>query len=297
MSKIPSTIFRPKKPKPSGSQPMELITIQGDTVTAVSPEGQKASMRLADLLTKTVRPRMDTRGVVLPDGVKLIDARGPTTIWAHETPPCIYSFKWIAADSPARYGPETRYRQVRIALPYLIVMAAFDGGALSGQNECFFRVDPLDDESDELLYPALLNCSKFSPQKGKPLSWICTAGMNLDFLAHASNPKRQMRASFRALMRCLLQSGFNFSSEEHEQSSWFTESTRVDPRVSTIEKWQEATNVDPSFVLDVPWLKTGKSAREVIDRMFAYRGLAEPPTPSSADLSRMVFNHRPPKSK
>ena len=122
---------------------------------------------MADFLAQAIKPRMDSRGVVLPDGVKLLDARGPATIWVHETPPRVYRFKWIAADSPARFGPETRYRQVRIALPYLIVMAAFDGQMLSGQNECSFRVAPLEDENDELLYPALLNCSKFTPQKGE----------------------------------------------------------------------------------------------------------------------------------
>jgi len=276
---------------------MDPITIDGNMVRAVSPEGQTATMSLEDLMKVTNRRRMDSRGVVLPDGVKLLDSRGSTTIWVHETPPRVYSFKWIARESPSRYGHGTEYRMVRIALPYLIVMAAFDGEMLSGQNECFFRTSPLEDENDELLYPALLNCSKFTPQEGRPLSWICTANMGPESFLGCRKPKQQMRAGFRALMHCLLETGFNYSSEDHEGSSWFTESTRCDPRVSTVENWIQATEENPLFVLDVNWLKTGMSAREVIDRMFGYRGLGGNGAISAADLARIIFNYRPSKPK
>jgi len=276
---------------------MDPITIVGNMVHAVSPEGQTATMSLEDLLKTTNRRCMDTRGVVLPDGVKLLDSRGGTTIWVHETPPRVYTFKWIASESPSRFGQGTQYRMARIALPYLVVMAAFDGEMLSGQNECFFRTRPLEDEDDELLYPALLNCSKFTPQEGRPLSWICTANMGPESFQGCRNPKHRMRAGFRALMHCLLETGFNYSSEDHEGSSWFTESTRCDPRVSAVENWIKASEENPLFVLDVNWLKTGMSARQVMDRMFAYRGLGGNGALTAADLARIIFNYRLSKPK
>jgi len=276
---------------------MEPIKIEGNVVSAVSPEGQTASMTVEELLETANQRRMESRGVILPDGVKLLDSKGPTTIWVHETPPRVYSFKWIASGSPARHGPGTEYCTVRIALPYLVVLAAFEGDMLSGQNECFFRQRPLETEDDELLYPALLNCSKFPPQEGRPLSWICTAKMGPESLGPCRNPKQRMRAGFKALMHCLLETGFNYSSEDNEGSSWFTESTRVDPRVSTVESWSKASGENALFVLDVPWLKTGLSLRQVIDRMYAYRGIGGNGSLSASDLVRMIFNRRPKKPK
>ena len=269
---------------------MNPLLIDGDLIHAVSPEGQKATMTIDELLEQVNRRCMDTRGVILPDGVKYLDARGHTTIWVHETPPRVYSFKWIAEDSPARFGPEAEYRTVRIALPYLIVLAAFEGDMLSMQNECFFRTAPLEDENDELLYPALLNCSKFTPPEGRPLSWICTAKVGPEAYPRCRDRSQRMRAGFRVLMRCLLETGFNYSSEDHEGSSWFSESTRCDPRVSSVKRWEEETSKEKLFVLDVEWLKTGMSLRQVIDRMYEYRGLRGNGELGVSDLVRMIFN-------
>ena len=186
---------------------METIKINEKTVQAVSPEGQTASMSLEQLFEAAAPGGMNTRGVILPDGVKLIDSRGPITLWVHETPPRVYGFKWIAKDSPSRFGRGTKYGTVRIALPYLVVVASFEGSTLSGSNECFFRTAPLEDEDDELCYPALLNCSKFTPQEGRPLSWICTANLGPESCMPPRKPKRRMRTGFRALLHCLLETG------------------------------------------------------------------------------------------
>jgi hypothetical protein len=271
---------------------MDTVTIQGKEAVARSPEGQTAKMKLDALLEHLSPPRMKTGGMVIPRGVEWMDTRGPMTIWAHVTPPRVYNFQWVAPDSPVRFGSGAKYRPVQLALPYLVVMAVFEDGVLSGVNECFFRVAPLDDETDELLYPALLNCSRFEPPDGKPLSWICTAKLDTGPVRRCRDPKKRMRVGLKALLHCLLDAGFNYSSDDHEFSSWFTESTRVDPRVKTVEDWEQASK-DPLFVLDVPWLKTGKSVRQVADRIFANRGLPEKPIVSSTDLARIIFNHSP----
>ena len=153
---------------------MQSVSIEGDVVRATSPEGQTATLPLRKLLAL-----LDSRGPgagerVYPDGLKMEIPRGPVSIWVHETPPRVHNFKWITAESPMPFGPLAEYRRVRIALPYVIVMAVFArtrSGALqlTNANECFFRTAPLTGSDDSLLYPALLNISKFDPQEGHPI--------------------------------------------------------------------------------------------------------------------------------
>jgi hypothetical protein len=276
----------------------EVITIKGKDVHAVSPEGQTATISVHDLVTKLSHQRMDTNGVVLPDGIKSVASRGPVTIWVHQTPPRVWQFKWISTDSPKHYGPGAKYRMIKIALPYLVVFAVYAPGEtgqvmLSQFNECFFRTHPLDDvEKDELLYPALLNCSKFHVAEGNPLSWICTQHLDRRQFFAEPNTSKRMRLGLKALLSCLLDTGFNYSSEHHEQSSWFSESVGVDPRVSTVENWQAATEKDPLFVLDVKWLQTGLTVQQMCERIFRIRGANRPTAMSAADVARIVFNNQ-----
>lgn len=271
---------------------METIRIEGTTMHAESPEGARASMSVPDVLQAACPRQIDTRGVVMPDGFRLAYPTGPFTVWVLEVPPRVYQFKWIAKDSPKQFGSGTAYRTVRIGLPYVVVLAMYEGDVLSDANECFFRTRPLNVEDDPLCYPALLNCSKFSPPDGRPLSWICTQKLERSTFARLRDPAKRMRGGLKALLHCLFETGFNYSSEHHEGSSWFTESTRADERISTVEKWEEATAADPLFVLDVPWLKTGMSVKQVVDRMLKNKGACNHRVASAQDLARVIFNHQ-----
>ena len=104
---------------------------------------------------------------------------------------------------------------------------------------------------------------------------------------------RRVRAGFRALMHCLLETGFNYSSENHEGASWFGESRKVDARINTVERWQEATTQDPLFVLEVPWLKTGLSLGQIVERVFKNHGALNGDAWTSVTLARHVFNYKP----
>lgn len=273
------------------------IIIQNGEVQVISPEGVTASMKLNDLFERLLRPQMDTCGVVLPDGVKCVISRGQITILVYQIPPRVCSLTWIAKDSKAPYGKRAKYRIVRIALPYVCVLAVFSRTGygkilLTHKNECFFRNEPLNSLNDELLYPALLNCSKFPTEEGNPLSWICTQHIDLNSLSNITDTNQYMRASLSRLLSCLWETGFNWSSEKHEGDSWFSETVRrgVDPRISSIEEWQKATEKDPLFVLNVPWLRTGKSVREVTDRIFEKLNIGSYDIASTCALARIVFN-------
>jgi hypothetical protein len=276
-------------------KPTDRIHIEGAEVHATSPEGQTATMPLGDLLGRLFPERLDTGSCVLPDGTKAILNGGNHGIWVIEIPPRLYNLKWIATDSPAQFGPGTKYRLARITLPYVIVMACFVHGergklTLSQSNEAFFRTEPLRSLDDELLFPALLNCSKFACPDGRPLAWLCS-----QYLVRANFEKEpdlnlRRRRAIEELLRCLFEAGFNYSSEAHEGSSWFTESRGLDERIATIEAWEAASAKEPLFVLNLPWLKTGLTVRQMAERMFKYHRATRPSAITAAALARLVFN-------
>ena len=273
------------------------LDIQDAEVIARSPEGKTASMPIDAFLAKVAGRRMDTGGVVLPDGVKAVITEGAITIWVYECPPCLQRFLWIAPDSPVPFGPGTKYRPVRLAVPYLILLVVFATDAtgqwqLTGANECFFRVEPLKTLDDPLLYPGLLNCSRFQPQDGRPLSWICTQHLRPTPAMRDPDVSKRLTASFEALRHCLLETGFNLSSEHHEYSSWFTESCKVDPRIHTVEAWEAASAEHPLFVLEVPWLPTRHTVHQAAERIFKQQQAHSKAPRTAAALARIVFNHK-----
>jgi len=283
---------------------METITIQGDEVCAVSPEGATSSMKLTELFSKLAPRLPDSAEMVLPDGAKALVPLANGTIVVHQTPPRVYGFKWIANDSKEDFGDGTRYRNVRIALPYLVVLAVFEaprGGlpSLSMRNECFFINQPLDTIGfeTELHFPALLNCSRLPDDPKHPLSWICTQHLRPRNFVVKSTIESAIRVGLSALLRHLLESGFNRSSENHELSSWYSESVAagIDPRIASIEDWEKATAEDPLFVLEVPWLPTGKSLREITQRIVTAGRSAKGLPANASDLARIIHNQKRPK--
>jgi hypothetical protein len=275
-----------------------VVTLEGEKARAVLPEGSSASMPLVDLVSRLQPSAPDTRGIVLPDGTKALLPTQTGLILVHQTPPSVFSFRWIANDSKARHGPKTTYRTVRIGLPYVIVLAVYQGARggvpqLTSLNECFFSNEPLERNGldSKLCFPALLNCSKFRPATGRPLSWICTQHLPEDEFAGRSDLESSVRDGLRALLRHLFESGFNLSSEDHELCSWFSASVkaRIDPRIMTIEKWVEATEKEPLFALDVPWLPTGRTLREITERVH-YGSPRRAPFSTSDDFARVILN-------
>jgi len=276
----------------------ERLAIEGDWILAVSPEGQRSALPIPRLV-ELVAPPASPASLLLPEGCRAAVPlpRGFAVVW--EVAPRVWPFRWIAADSPRRFGPGTTYRDVRLSLPYVIVLAVFDamrGGAisLSSANECFFRNTRLGSLDDELRYPALLNCSKFEPPEGHPLSWICTQHLDgSDLSGEETGVETIVARSLRRLITHLFDSGFNESSDEHEGASWFSETVRaeVDPRLASVESWHAATTEDPCFALEVEWLPTGHTVRQVLDRIAALRGPSAARVRTGRDLARLVFNH------
>ena len=255
------------------------------------------SMKVEDLCSR-VGPAMSTGPVILPAGIKCVLSQGPITLWFYEQSPRVHQLSWIASDSPKPFGEGAKYRKVRIALPYLVIVGTFarDGAGFPRilcKDECFFRNEPLKSVDDELCFPALLNCSKWEDRDGMghPLSWICTQYLKKTNQMSRPNPGDRFQAGFEAVRYCLLETSFNLSSEHHEDNSWFSESRKIDPRIKTVEEWEKNTAKDPLFVLDVPWIKTGYSVRKLADRIFQQNGANAGAVKTADDLARIIINH------
>jgi hypothetical protein len=293
-----------RRPTKRTSATGSTVTIEADQASVTLPEGESVSVTLSELIERlgTSAAGAATRNadVVLPDGVKGLLPIPGGCIAVYQRPPSIFNFRWIAPGSEAAYGPEASYRQVRLGLPYMIVLGVFERARgsvpqLGNRNECFFLNQPLDigGLDTELCFPALLNCSRFPDEPRHPLSWICT--QHLERSTRGSRSFEQsLRSGIGALLHHLLETGFNLSSEHHELNSWFTESVSagIDPRIASVESWEEATQADPLFALEVPWLRTGKTLRQVADRIAEAKGRVKAIS-TADDIARLIVNAQP----
>jgi hypothetical protein len=286
----------------------ELITIQGQRVEARRPEGATASQELPDFLQKLAPPVMSTCGTVLPEGVRMIFSTQKMSILIWELSPQVHRVKWIRKDSKAPFkmpGREVAYEPRQLALPYLIIAAVFVRGptgrlVLTGRNEAYFRTETLKSGDDPLLFPALLNISKFpaSAAAENPLAWICTQHTNLRALAKETDFNQRVRKSLHALRSTMLEAGFNYSSEHHELTSYWSLSARRIPEVADLDRWEQRSQRDPLFVLNIPWLPAAAGRKKLtvhglVDRVLAQAGAEDKPLASVEDLARLVFNDAP----
>jgi hypothetical protein len=274
------------------------LVIEDDVVTITTPEKQELSMPLTDWLAAVDRPQFDEGACPLPAGVVAFKPLRDGVILVHEGEPSVRRLRWLADDSPAPYGKEAVYREVSLAMPYVLVLAVFrrsgDGlYRLTGDSEAFFRPAPVDSLDARLQFPALLNCSSVEDEPSKPRSWLCVQHLRAERAMAGDDDGARLRLGLAELMRHFWEAGFNQSSEMHEGSSWYAETVKagVDPRVGSLAAWEQATTEDPNFVLDVPWLDAGHTLGQMLDRMARRLGLLEQAPISVTDLARPVLMH------
>jgi len=288
------------------------LTIEGDTVEAVSPEGVRSAMPLPEFLEAVTTPPLGD--LITPDGIRYVRSTSRMTVMVWEIPPRVHHVKWISAASPSpfRMGPgSVNYDERDLAMPYLLIVAVFcrdrEGVlTLSGHNEAYFRTAPITGPDDPLCFTSLLNVSKFPDEFAatRPLAWICTQYTPLRDLAREPDPNRRVRRSLAALKGTLLESGFNYSSEHHELTSYWTLSSKSIPQIADLDRWETLSRKDPLFVLEVPWLEARAEAmaevpltvRTLADRIIAIHDGADH-LDSAAALARVVHHHRRPRGR
>ena len=272
------------------------LVIEGDTVTVTTPEAQELSMPLADWIAAVDRPQFDEGLCPLPAGVVAFKPLRDGVILVHESAPALRRLRWLADDSPTPFGSQAVYREVSLAMPYVLVLAVFRRGAgglyqLTTDSEAYFRSAPLRSLGDGLQFPALLNVSRMHPHPSKPLAWVCVQYVDPKAVRAGADDAARLAQGLAVLLRHLWEAGFNRSSEHHELGSWYSETvaSAVDPRVASLDAWEQASAQDPNFVLDVPWIDAGHTLGQMLTRMAKRLGLHEAPPLSVADLAHPVL--------
>jgi hypothetical protein len=249
---------------------------------------------------------------VVPAGFRTAYSSPSVSIIIWELEPQVHRVRWIAKGSKAPFampGDAVEYEFRRLALPYVIIVAVFarePSGrlVLTGRNEAYFRTAPLKCGRDTLSYTALLNISKFPRvcAAAHPLAWICTQHTNLARLAGIADDNERIRASLKALKSTMLEAGFNYSSEHHELTSYWSLSARQIPEVADLDRWEALSARDPLFPLEIAWLpaRLGRKPLTVdglAERIMAQCGAGGEPIATSADVARLVFNGTRRRSK
>lgn len=254
---------------------MELrIEIAGNKVIC-KQDGQNAvSAALADFLgnlweASDNRPASEP----IPETVRFAWRRGEAAVLVTEQKPVCHTVRWLADDSPVPFGRGAKYREARLAFPFVVLVVAFDGGNLTGQQQCFYRRAPLEAIGDELLLPNLLNVARAYDQT----CWLCLANLNPNMA------QMSWDARVRKVWSHLFQAGFNASSEHHEGNSYWQTMRSVDRRVSSVAEWERESARNPFFPLTVEWRPAGKTVAAVMDEMMSRVWPVRAPT-SAAEL-------------
>lgn len=196
--------------------------------------------------------------ILLPDGVKIVRESPNGMILVHQSPPSVRRVEWmINSPKGPGFSPDkpTVYKSFRISLPYVLLLIPFRyfgrdliGGVSS--IECFFRNEPLKSIESKLCYPALLNIARYD----KMSAWVCPTGIGDRGKAWRKSKDHNaiIREHTTDVIYHLFCGKFNYDI----RGNWFSNygERGIDPRISTIEAWEEATKEDPTFSTEVSWI-------------------------------------------
>jgi hypothetical protein len=235
-----------------------LIDIQGDTVRLSDDKQALTSVKVQAfvdaLVQQSERPAFPG---MLIDGMRFVRMQGPATAVCLELPPQVRTVRWLDDASPADFGRRAQYQQVRLAFPYMVVLVAFWNGALSGQQQLYYRSAPIASEADTLFFPNLYNVAEAYGQ----LCWLCLQKLG----SLATVP---WESKLRRIVEHLW-SAFNRSSEVHEGNSYWGKMSHLDRRLQNVAAWQCESEQNPLFVLSVPWQSANVSIRQIMDEQLA----------------------------
>jgi len=186
---------------------------------------------------------------ILPRCVRVWRERSDATAVVLEVPRHARTVRWVASGPGKDFGPGTRYENRFLAFPYIVLLLVFRNGKDTGFQQLYYRREPLESSSaseQELLLPNLLNVADGYGQK----CWVCLANLEID-------PSQSWSKRIDAVIEHVFCAAFNRSSEVHEGNSYWGSMKGVDPRLESIEAWEQASKENPLFVLDVPWKSAG----------------------------------------
>lgn len=250
-------------------------------ITGAKVRVQQGKKKLADL---PIEQMIDTiyggceracRFEIRPQNARIWEVRGNAVAAAFELPPHARTVRWLADDSKAPYGPKASYRNYYVSFPYIVLLVVFRGGGLTGQHQLYYRTESLD-TGEDLKLPNLFNVAEGYGQR----CWVCLE--QLGDLSEFDWPGKVSR-----IVDHVFCAAFNRSSEEHEGNSYWTRQQSIDPRVASMEAWEEASREDRRVGLAVPWEPAGTTASAELRKML--NTVVRPNRiRSSADLAALI---------
>jgi hypothetical protein len=228
----------------------QLIKFEDEYATLFETGEEKANQQpkcrvsVSDLMKECEKNQEETsvKTPVLPSGTIYYAKSGKDELVAIEQKPCVRSIRWSNMDLGS-YDPRFD-KKLNLAFPFVILAFHFYGQRLY-EASCYYRNSPVNSLDDELCQSNLQNVS---------------SGKNT-FCLH---PLMSMDGS------SLIEQIDNLISEIWDGTftaniiySAFRISTQIDSRISTVEAWAKHSEINPSFVLEIPWKKTGMNIRKM----------------------------------
>jgi hypothetical protein len=257
------------------------LRISGSTVQVRSGRTRLAEVAVSDFVRAVGRASPAGPDVVVPRGVRVSRQLGDVLAVAVEIPPGARRVRWIRDDSAEPFGDGAEYREAQLAFPFVIVLLVLHRGRLTGQQQLYYRTAPLESADDPLLLPNLYNVAKGYGQR----CWLC--------LQHVKQqPEWTPDQTISIAIDHTFSAAFNRSADVHEGNSYWESMRDVDPRVSSVEAWEEATRADRCFPLGVAWRPAETCIRAEFDAMLAEIHASLPPEPNATHLAGLVTQAR-----
>jgi len=266
----------------------ERIEIVGEKARLMREEraGQRAPLRqvalrdfLAGIASSLDITQRNTT-IFLPSGTRYVKVRGASTGLVVEWPPGIRRVTW----SPAKVEQGEGYTSHWLAFPYVIhvcLLSVLEGdeayrGGLE-EMRVYYRNAPLRSPDDVLAIPNLFNV-----QVDPALASNCRACLRGHPKDLQSLPPAEQ---VEVLVNFFWESGFNLDVE----SNGFERARSLDPRIASLEAWEEASRADPLFPLRITWEPAGCTLRQVLDRLIEMRHSDRKPLRSASDLGDIMY--------
>lgn len=265
--------------KPSAVKGGETITIEGRYVKL---DSKKCDIdQFCGVVAKNTVSGLDKDPI--PDNVKWIVRSGPLEVYILELKPELRRVKWVnetAGPKQSAKQDECGYSHRKLATPYVVMSVPFYGGQLHPNLELYYRNLPLTSLDDQLYHCNLLNVSMGKRVAGQSgfKTWVCTQYLNTGACKSTADILSE-------IISHVFGGGFNRSSDNCEGGSGFStyEANRgVDLRVKDVNKWEQASEKDPRFVLDVDWIKADATPRDLINFRMKQFNTVEAPQTSKA---------------
>jgi len=233
-------------------QESEHIQIEGEVARLLRPGGDgrmsvEREVRLADLTAALADGHQADRTPVLPEGTRLFARWRHTAVLVVEEPPRVRRVRWSAKTLKS----EGTYSEHHLAFPFIVYLVGFYQTDFDAMR-IYYRSAPLTGEGDALHLPNLWNVQAAE----SPLA-RCRACLR----GRPEGLSRPVGEQATGLIEFFWASGFNQDIEDN----CFDRARKRDPRIATLQVWEEATGADPLFPLGVAWEPVGLSLGQALD--------------------------------